>query len=221
MITATTRDQVSQIVSRSELHADVARLKERVDHWTAEYQVDLRAEKDLEQTLDAARPGLETRAKRLQSLQKARRVLPKVGFGATLVTLPCMSLGGILASPIMLGVALVGALTIGGSILAIETLKAKLPPKIDAYNAEIERFNRQSGQLDGLREETRKTRLTLEAARSRYEEKAALEARLVDETSRMADAAGGRRASGAPDIADAPDEVVIGSIRLPKLQHER
>lgn len=216
-----TRDQVSRIVSRSDLHAEVARLKERVDHWTAEYQVDLRAERDLEQQLDSARPELETRGKRLQTLQKARRVLPKVGFGATLVTLPCMSLGGILASPIVLGVALVGALTIGGSILAIETLKAKLPPRIDSYNADVDRFNRQSGQLDGLREETRKTRLTLEAARSQYEEKLALETRTVDETSAMADAAKGRRPAGSPDIADSADEVVIGSIRLPKLQHDR
>lgn len=217
----TTRDHVSQIVSRSELHADVARLKERVDHWTAEYEVDLRAEKDLEQRLGSARPGLETRGKRLQTLQKVQRVLPKVGYGATLVTLPCMSLGGILPSPIMLGVALVGALTIGGSILAIETLKAKLPVKLDSYNAEVDRFNRQSAELDGLRDETRKTRLTLQAARSQYEEKAALESRMVDETSAMADAARGRRPDGAPAIADAADEVVIGSIRLPKLQHER
>lgn len=215
-----TREQVSRIVSRSDLHQEVVSLKERLDACTAQHEADRKAEQALNDELQSARPDLEARGQQIHRLQKVRRVLPKLGFGATLVTLPCMSLGASFASPVILGVALVGALTIGGSILGIETLKSKLPARIDGYNADVERFNRRSAQLDGLREETRKSRLTLEAARARYEEKHALEQQVVDETSRMADAAGGLRPAGSPDIEDRRDEVVIGSIRLPKITPE-
>lgn len=216
-----TRDSVSQIVSRGELHQEVARLKERVDHWTAAYEVDRRAEQTLESEIEGARPDLQSRGKTLQRLQKVRRVLPNVGFGATLVTFPCMALGASMASPVVLAVGLVAALTVGGSILGIEILKAKLPDKVDQYNAEVERFNRRSTELDGLREETRRTYKTLEAAQIQYAEKSALEREIVDETSKMADAVSGRRPDGFADIEDGRDEVLIGSIRLPKIAQDR
>lgn len=217
MITSV-REPVAQIVSKSQIHQEVEGLQQRVDHWTAVHEQDLQAEKEAETWLQSARPGLEARGVGIQRLQKVRNWLPKVGHVATFCTFPFLGLGAVMASPILLAVGLVGAATVGASILGIEALKRKLPERLDAYNSDVDRFNRRSAELDGLREETRRSGHTLADARARCDEKVALEHQVVDETSKMVEAATRTR----PDaIEESADEVVIGSIRLPRLTLDR
>ena len=212
-----TSDRISQIVSRSKTHEEVARLQERVDVWTRQYESDLKAEKALAARLAKARPGLETRGAELAKWQKVRRALPTVGMATACLAAPLLGVATVTASPLLLGLAMVGALGVGGSMLGIEKLKAWLPEQIDTYNAKVERFNRQSAEQEGLQEETRKSRLTLEAAKEQLALKKREEETLLEETSRMVDAATGRTAEGAPGIIEDDHSVVIGNIRLPKL----
>lgn len=213
-----TPDRISQIVSRSQLHEEIAIHQEVVDVWTRQYETDLEAEKSLKARLEARRPGLEARGAELARWQKVQRTLPRVGMASACLAVPLMALAGAAASPILFGLgALVGAVGVGGSMIGIQKLHTWLPRQVGSYNTRVDRFNRESAEQERLQEETRQSRITLEAARERLQVLQKQEQDLVQETSRMVEAATGRSAEGAPGILEEEDSVVIGNIRLPRL----